>query len=153
MKRDSPASSKLLALRSSEGPGKASDIFDHQKGTISGTEEKEGSWWSIDLGPSFRLAITHYSLRQGQRDGASALTRWQLEGSNDEINRKELETIHNKNDVQFTAPPPFYTGTWSVGGEVGAFRYFRIFQTGRNSSHKYGIYLSGIELFGMLLYI
>ena len=110
MKRDSSASSKLLATRSSEGPGKASDIFDHQKGTISGTEEKEGSWWSIDLGPSFRLA-------------------------------------------KFTAPPPFYTGTWSVGGEVGAFRYFQIFQTGRNSSHKYGIYLSGIELFGMLLYI
>ena len=153
MKRDSSASSKLLSSRSSEGPGKASDIFDHKKGTISGTEEKEGSWWSIDLGPSFRLAITHYSLRQGQRDGASALTLWQLEGSNDEINWKELETIHNKNDVQFTAPPPFYTGTWSVGGEVGAFRHFRIFQTGRNSCHKYGIYLSGIELFGMLVYI
>ena len=89
----------------------------------------------------------------GESDGESALTHWKLQGSNDEMNWEELETLHSKNDIQFSAPPPFYTGTWSVGGELGAYRYFRIFQTGRNSCHKYGIYLSGIELFGMLLYM
>ena len=143
----------MLASRSSDETGEASDVFNHEKGTISGTKQEKGSWWSIDLGPSFRLVITHYSLRQGQVDGASALTRWKLQGSNDKMNWEELETIYNKDDVQFTAPSPFYTGTWSVGGEVGAFRYFRVFQTGNNSSKKYGIYLSGIELFGMLLYM
>lgn len=152
LKRD--ATSKLLASRSSDGPGKASDIFDHQKGTTSGTEERKDSWWSIDLGSCHRLVITHYSLRHGKRDGESVLTHWQLEGSNDGINWKELETNHKRGDPpRFRNPYPYYTGTWSVESKVGAFRFFRIFQTGRNSSHKYGIYLSGIELFGVLFNI
>lgn len=152
LKRD--ASSKLLASRSSDGPGKASDIFDHQKGTTSGTEERKDSWWSIDLGSCHRLVITHYSLRHGKRDGESVLTHWQLEGSNDGMNWKKLETNHKRGDPpRFRDPHPYYTGTWSVEGKMGAFRFFRIFQTGRNSSHKYGIYLSGIELFGVLLNI
>ena len=97
--------------------------------------------------------MTHYSLRQGQKYGESALTDWQLEGSYNGKNWEKLKTIYNWKDPQFAAPAPFYTGTWSVGGEVPAFRFFRIFQTGRNSSSKYGIYLSGIELYGVLLKI
>lgn len=152
LKRD--VTSKLHASRSSDGPGKASDIFDHQKGTTSGTEERKDSWWSIDLGSSHRLVITHYSLRHGKRDGESVLTHWQLEGSNDGMNWKKLETNYKRADPpRFRDPHPYYTGTWSVEGKMGAFRFFRIFQTGRNSSHKYGIYLSGIELFGVLLNI
>ena len=92
-------------------------------------------------------------MRQGKRHGESALTDWQLEGSYDGKNWEELKTIHNGKDPQFAAPPPFYTGTWSVAGEIPAFRFFRIFQTRRNSSGKYGIYLSGIELYGVLLNI
>ena len=151
LKRD--ASVKLRASRSSDGPGEASDILNHKKGAISGTAERENSWWSIDLGLSHRLIITHYSLRQGKRHGESALTDWQLEGSYDGKNWEELKTICNGTDPQFVAPPPFYTGTWSVGGEIPAFRLFRIFQTGRNSSGRYGIHLSGIELYGVLLNI
>ena len=151
LKKD--ASAKLRASRSSDGTGEASDILNHKKSTISGTAERENSWWSVDLGINHRLIITHYSLRQGKRHGESALTDWQQEGSHDGKNWKELKTIHNGKDPQFFAPPPFYTGTWSVGGEIPAFRFFRIFQTGRNSSGKYGIYLSGIELYGVLLNI
>ena len=151
LKRD--ASVKLRASRSSDGPGEASDILNHKKGAISGTAERENSWWSIDLGLSHRLIITHYSLRQGKRHGESALTDWQLEGSCDGKNWEELKTICNGKDPQFVAPPPFYTGTWSVGGEIPAFRLFRIFQMGRNSSGRYGIHLSGIELYGVLLNI
>ena len=151
LKKD--ASAKLRASRSSDGPGEASDILNHKKGAISGTAERENSWWSIDLGINHRLIITHYSLRQGKRHGESALTDWQLEGSHDGKNWKELKSIYYGKDSQFFAPPLFYTGTWSVGGEIPAFRFFRIFQTGRNSSGKYGLYLSGIELYGVLLNI
>ena len=122
-------------------------------GAISGTAERENSLWSIDLGLSHRLIITQYSLRQGKRHGESAFTDWQLEGSHDGKNWKELKTIYYGKDSQFFAPPLFYTGTWSVGGEIPAFRFLRIFQTGRNSSGKYGLYPSGIELYGVLLNI
>ena len=141
----------MHAFRSSDGPGGASDILNHEKSAIRETAESANSWWSIDLGLSHRLVVTHYSLRQGKRYGESALTDWQLEGSHDGKNWKELKTIYYGKDSQFFVPPLFYTGTWSVGGEIPAFRFFRIFQTGRNSSGKYGIYLSGIELYGVLL--
>ena len=63
-------------------------------------------------------------MRQGKRHGESALTDWQLEGSHDGKNWKELKTIYYGKDSQFFAPPLFYTGTWSVGGEIPAFRFF-----------------------------
>ena len=47
----------------------------------------------------------------------------------------------------------YCTCTWAIYGELNAFRYFRIFQTGKNSSAKFGIFLSGIELYGVLVEI
>ena len=150
LKRD--VSAKPIATRSSGGPGNASDIFDHRQGTTSGTKEMKGSWWCIDLGKNHLLVITHYALRHGRSDGKSILRQWQLEGSNDGISWKTLETTNNRdNPPQFRDSRPFLAGTWSVEDKVGAFRFFRILQTGRNSSGKYGIYLSGVELYGMLL--
>ena len=141
----------MISSRSSDGLGHGADVLNHKTGTVSGTEEKKNSWWSIDLGSSHRLVITHYALRHGKREKESLLTQWQLKGSNDGKQWENIETIHDKKDPQFKDPPLFCTGKWSVKGEIGPFRYFRIFQTGVNSSGKYGIYLSGIELYGVLL--
>ena len=63
-------------------------------------------------------------MRQGKRYGESALTDGQLEGTYDGKNWEELKTIYNGKDPQFFAPPPFYTGTWCVRGEIPAFRFF-----------------------------
>ena len=141
----------MIASRSSDGLGDEADVLNHKTGTVSGTEEKKNSWWSIDLGSNHRLVITHYALRHGKREKESLLTQWQLKGSNDGKQWENIETIHDKKDPQFKDPTPFCTGKWSVKGEIGPFRFFRIFQTGVNSSGKYGIYLSGIELYGVLL--
>ena len=101
------------------------------------------------LKPSACDITLRFEARQKRKE--SLLTQWQLEGSNDGKQWENIETIHDKNDPQFVAPPLFCTGKWSVKGEIGPFRYFRIFQTGVNSSGKYGIYLSGIEFYGVLL--
>ncbi|KAJ7363167.1 hypothetical protein OS493_011445 [Desmophyllum pertusum] len=147
-------SAKPIASRSSDGPGDASDIFNHNVGKTSGTEEMKGSWWCIDLGENYLLGITHYALKHGRIDGESILP-WQLEGSNDGISWKKLETSHNSDNPndppQFGDPHPFFTGTCSVEDKAGAFRFFRILQTGRHYSGKYGVYLSGVELYGILL--
>ena len=149
------STAKPIATRSSDGPGKASDIFNHRIGTTSGTKEMKGSWWCIDLGKNYLLVITHYALKHGRSDGESILRHWQLEGSNDGISWKKLESSpkrDNPNDPpQFGDPHPFVTGTWSFEDKAGAFRFFRILQMGRHSSGKYGIYLSGVELYGILL--
>jgi len=144
--RDS--SVNLVATRSSEGPGKASEIFYHNNATESGTAEKMNSWWCVDLSKNYRLVITHYALRHGKKDGKEILQSWQLQGSNDKDTWTNID--YTPDPSQCRSPPPYVTGRWSVHGEVGAFRYFRILQTGLNSSNKYGIYLSGIELYGTL---
>ena len=134
-------SARLVATRSSEGPGEASDIFDHSKGKESGTAEGIGSWWKVDLGENHRLRITHYALRHGKRDGESILRKWELQGSIDGLNWRDLKSAQDPKDPpQFSDPHPYYTGRWFIVGEVRAFRYFRILQTGTNSAGKYGIY-------------
>ena len=152
LKRNTSAA--LVAERSSHGPGEASDIFDHKKGKTSGTKEEKDSWWSIDLGENYLLVITHYALRHGKSDGKSFLQQWQLQGSVDGVTWNNLETDHKREyprePLQFKDPFPYYTGTWPVKGEVRAFRFFRILQTSKNSSGRYGIYLSGVELYGVL---
>ena len=152
LKRETAAT--LSATRSSEGLGKASNIFDHQTGTESGTEEQKDSWWSVDLGCNHRLAITHYELRHGKKGDESLLSYWKLEGSTDASNWETLETKRDR-DNHFKPTRPFYTGRWIVEGKKRrAFRHFRIFQTRRNEpSGKYGIFLSGIELYGALFEI
>lgn len=142
---------KLVASRSSEGPGKASDIFDHSKGRESGTAETPESWWSVDLGENCRLVITHCALRHGKRDSNSILRRWQLQGSIDGNNWTDLKKDVDPNyPAKFSDRGPYPTGRWSIVGEVRAFRFFRILQTGTHSEGQYGIYLSGLELYGTL---
>ena len=146
-------SAELLAVRSSDGEGCVNDIFDHGEGTISGTAAKKDSWWYIDLGSCYQLVITNCSLRDGKKNGESALTDWRLEGSNDGeiwIKFKTGSKMKGSN-CNCEDKPLFRTGLWSFRGKIEPFRFFRIFQTGVNSSRRYGIYLSGIELYGILL--
>ena len=150
MKKDT--STKLVATRSSDGSGEARDIFDHKKGKESGTDTKQNSWWCVDLGEKNRLFITHCALRHGKKDPEATLQRWQLQGSMDGRTWTDLSTSHDPRfHTPFRAPHPYPTGQWTVQGEVGSFRYFRIWQTGKHSSDKYGIYLSGVELYGVLV--
>ncbi|KAJ7369552.1 hypothetical protein OS493_038157 [Desmophyllum pertusum] len=150
LKRDE---TKPIATRSSDGPGDASDIFNHRESKTSGTKETIGSWWCIDLGKNHLLGISHYALRHGRSDGKSILQHWKLEGSNDGISWTKLDHESKSKFPQFRDPYPFVTGTWSVEDKVGVFRFFRILQTGMNSSNEYGIYLSGVELYGILLHV
>lgn len=155
-------SGKLIAKRSSERKQEknvqnapANCVFDHSTGTTSGTDEGKDSWWSVDLGSKHRLFLSHYELRHGKPGADSLLTEWQLQGSIDEaINSWEnIETIFDKSDPQFSNSDRYISGRWSVGGKRKAYRYFRIKQTRVNKSGKYGIFLSGIELYGTLLNI
>ena len=146
LKKD--VSAKLAATRSSDFEGEATDIFDHTKGKESGAYAIEGSWWCVDLGENHRLFITHCALRHGKEGGKTTLKQWQMQGSIDGRVWTDLDPSDNQ---LFSAPHPYFTGRWIVHGQVGAFRFFRILQSGRNSSDRYGIYLSGVEFYGILV--
>ena len=85
---------------------------------------------------------------------ASVLRNWRLEGSVDECKWTVLKNHKNDHGLEERKSYGTYcTCTWAIDGELNAFRYFRIFQTGKHSSGRFGIFLSGIELYGVLVEI
>ena len=138
----------VVATRSSNGPGEANDVFIRKTGKHCGTAEIEDSWWCVDIGENHLLFLTHCSLRHGNKEGGSRLRRWELQGSINGEEWKKIKTNPGKYDEWFNTV--FVAGTWSIAGEVGGFRYFKIVQTSKHSSKGFGIYLSGIEFYGVL---
>ncbi|XP_067021487.1 E3 ubiquitin-protein ligase hecd-1-like [Acropora muricata] len=155
--------SSITATRSSDGEGKAIDVLQNRvdREIVSGTKAEENSWWCVDLTENYALYLTHYTLRHGLKTSYSHLCNWQLQGSHDEQSWETLRT-HNR-DHGLQGKDPYCTCTWAIGGKnpptvagdrwKKAFRYFRIFQTGKHSCGGFGIFLSGIELYGVLVEI
>ncbi|KAK2562015.1 E3 ubiquitin-protein ligase hecd-1, partial [Acropora cervicornis] len=135
---------RIIATRSSNQVGEASDILENRvdREIVSGTKAEEKSWWCVDLTENYALYLTHYTLRHGHNTSFSYLLNWQLQGSHDGQSWETLRT--HDNDRGLRGKDSCCTCTWAIGGKkpseiVGdrwkkAFRYFRIFQTGKNSS-------------------
>ena len=143
--------SRIIATRSSNQVGEASDILENRvdREIVSGTKAEEKSWWCVDLTENYALYLTHYTLRHGYHTSNSFLLNWQLEGSLDGENWQTLS--RHDSDRSLKGNERYQTHTWAIDGDHSAFRYFRIFQTGKNSSSNLGIFLSGIELYGVLI--
>ena len=152
----SSSRTRIIATRSSDGRGTAKIVLENQlqEGIVSATKAKKNSWWCVDLTENYALYLTHYTLRHGQEQRGSVLRNWRLEGSVDGC--KWIVLKNHKNDHglgELKSYGTYCTCTWAIYGELNAFRYFRIFQTGVNSSGRFGIFLSGIELYGVLVEI
>ena len=152
--KKNPPAEKLVATRSSDGPGEANMILCSANSKTCGTKEENGSWWHIDLGENHLLFITHCTLKRNAQD--PILGKWELKGSVDGLNWEEL------GKRQLAGASACYidtTCTWAVQNKEHAFRYFRILQKGENrkkpkSSGKctrYGIFLTNVELHGELV--
>ena len=115
---------RIIATRSSDEQGVANDLLDNRRsGTLSGTKDEDKAWWCVDLSEKYALFLTHYTLRHGRDNGMSIIRNWRLEGSLDGRIWKVLKK--HENDRGLKEPFPYYTATWSVDGDLGAFRYFR----------------------------
>ncbi|XP_015750977.1 PREDICTED: uncharacterized protein LOC107330958 [Acropora digitifera] len=144
---------RIIKTRSSDEEGKATDILENRvdREIVSGTKDEEQSWWCVDLTENYALYLTHYTLRHGPKTNISYLLNWRLEGS---LDGQSWQTLRrHDNDRGLTGNHPYRRCTWAIDGNVNAFRYFRILQTGKNSSGRFGIFLSGIELYGVLIEI
>ena len=141
----------IIATRSSDKEGKATDILENRvdREIISGTKAEEKSWWCVDLTENYALYLTYYTLRHGHNSCNSFVLNWQLEGSLDGENWQTLS--RHVRDRSLKGNDRYQTHTWAIDGDYSAFRYFKILQTGINSSGNLGIFLSGIELYGVLI--
>jgi len=109
------------------------------------TDDVPSSWFSIDFGPHRLITLTYYSLRHGGNYKADSLRTWDLQGSIDGVQWKTITRHHNDNSLN----GPYATHSWFVKCKE-CFRFFRVLQTGRNSSHHNFLVLSGFEFYGML---
>lgn len=110
------------------------------------TSDVPASWFSIDLGKGRSVIPNYYTLRHGGNYRADSLRTWDLQGSFDGITWSVLK--RHTNDCSLNGP--FATHSWPVVGINTAYRYFRILQTGHNSSNHNFLVLSGFELYGEL---
>eukprot|EP00026_Physarum_polycephalum_P005394 Phypoly_transcript_05428.p1 GENE.Phypoly_transcript_05428~~Phypoly_transcript_05428.p1 ORF type:complete len:582 (-),score=64.01 Phypoly_transcript_05428:105-1850(-) len=131
---------KLTA--SSTEKGVPSDVLE-LKPAECWTKDVPSSWFAIDLGKNRQLVVTYYSLRHGSNSRQDCLRNWVLQCSDDGV---EWETIkRHVNESQLNAN--FATASWPVLC-INPHRYFRILQTGHNSTNKNFFSLSGIEFYG-----
>eukprot|EP01090_Pellita_catalonica_P005736 TRINITY_DN15975_c0_g1_i1.p1 TRINITY_DN15975_c0_g1~~TRINITY_DN15975_c0_g1_i1.p1 ORF type:complete len:565 (-),score=81.34 TRINITY_DN15975_c0_g1_i1:25-1719(-) len=110
------------------------------------TGDVPASWFAIDIGVSRSLIPMHYTLRHGGNYKADSLRTWDFQGSQD----GEDWTLLLRHIQDENLSGPFATHSWSVPDITTSYRYFRILQTGHNSSKHNFLVLSGIEIYGIL---
>ena len=113
------------------------------------TNSRANSWMSVDLGEGRHLVPDYYCLRHGVDHGGWRLRHWRLEGSNDDSTWTLLKTHANDRALPDQACS---TASWPIeaAADGASYRYFRIFQTGNNSSGSDSLRCAGIELYGLL---
>ncbi|KNC51157.1 uncharacterized protein AMSG_06508 [Thecamonas trahens ATCC 50062] len=110
------------------------------------TKDVPASWITWDLGHDYSVVPTHYSLRHGGNYKADSLRNWDLQGSTDGVTWSVLRRHVNDSSLN----GPFDTATWPIDDVSTPYRYFRILQSGHNSSRRNFLLLCGFELYGDL---
>lgn len=142
--KNAHTSGKVKIHSSSLAKGSRSYLVDQTPNEVW-TSDTPSSWISIDLGPRRLMSLTYYSLRHGGNYKGDLLRTWDLQGSTDGITWKIIKK--HSNDQLLNAP--FDIHSWPIEHE-GSYRFFRILQTGHNSSKHHFLVLNGFEFFGYL---
>jgi hypothetical protein len=143
--RNAHIAGRVKVHSSSLAKGSRSTLVDKSPSEVW-TNDIPCSWISIDLGPYRKITLTYYTLRHGLNYKADSLRTWDLQGSNDGINWKTLR--RHANDRSLNAP--FAAASWPIQAPTEGYRFFRILQTGHNSSNHNFLALSGFEFYGWL---
>lgn len=137
---------RITTTRSSEGTGNAADITGRENKKCY-TDGKPESWWCVDLGEGRSLVPSRYVLRHGSKMATNQIRNWVFEGSADNSRFDVLSTHTNDETLRGSG---FASASWPVSGTETPYRYFRVRQTGPNSTGDDFLVLCGIELYGTL---
>lgn len=149
---------RITVVRSSDGAGSATDLVDHAANFNSASDNEVGAWFAIDLGNASRsLVVNKYSLQNRTATG-EYIRNWKLQGSNNpgsnSISDLAAATwtdldVHTA-DATINAGDAW--GTFTLGSTPAAYRWFRIVQTGVNSTGDNYLTIAEIEFYGTLNY-
>lgn len=110
------------------------------------TMDVPSSWFCVDLAPHRSLLVTYYTLRHGGNSKQDCLRNWVLQASDDGQSWNVISRHRDEKALDYN----FATHSWSVEQCAKPYRYFRVLQTGHNSSNHNFLSLSALELYGEL---
>ena len=140
-----PQPNKIEVSASSIQFGNVATLTDRQDTEFYTTTGTPDGWVKIHT-LTGKLKCNRYSIRNRYRadnDAGSALRNWKLQGSNNDVDWTDLDI--QTNNTSLIASSQWLTLT-SISSE--SYCYFRLLETGVNSSGNYAICLSEIELYG-----
>jgi hypothetical protein len=140
---------RLHVAFSSVAYGQPGDLVSkyNAKPTRVYTRDVTNSWMQVDLGPKRVLAATYYALRNNHAR-TNVLRNWELQAANTEVGPWVTLRRHD-NDPSIQLDAPGFVAAWSMDNEL-TFRFFRIYQHGRNAGGTNHLNCGGIELYGRL---
>jgi len=136
---------KVEVSRSSNDPSGKDDVR-HAAGRDTRrclTNNRPGQWFMFDL-KDYSIAPSYYSI-QNWETGSHTLRNWELQASNDTQHWQTIKAHENDTSLKERKGA---TASWPIEPVDNAFRYFRIYQTGKNSSGNHYLMLSGFEVYG-----
>jgi len=144
--RQDPATRGVIVKASSVDKGEPADLIrKNDNGVEMWTKDIPSSYFTIDFGPGRQIIPTCYTLVHCNYNN-DILRTWQFQGSNEEDNWTTI-LKHNNDD---SLSGKFVPHSWPILGASKAYRYFRILQTGHNSSNRNFLVLSSLEIYGEL---
>jgi len=156
--------SQVVAFASSIGMGKPEDIVGRAVVNCR-THNEPFSYIGVDLGVGRALVPNVYTIRN-RNCSSHVMMNWAFEASNDKVNWVPLDSRQHmtgvrEQDAYFEkdqkklkekGAASSYSIDTGIYKEIGydGFRFFRLIQTGKNSSDSDNLALSGFELYGQV---
>ena len=140
----------MKVTRSKSGTGNPGDVVGNQKAAACATGDSPGMWICLDL-KGLRVRPTHYALRHGFKQEFHFLRHWRLEASIDGEVWILLREHINDDSIQHGFDTAGSSHVWELPRVLGWFRYLRLAQTGKNSSNRDSLAVSGLEILTLTL--
>jgi hypothetical protein len=139
-----PMERGLIRITGSVYRGALSDIVNISSGFVQSPDAEIGNSFTIDL-ISYRIQVSRYMLFTRNDWNNYHFRNWNLEGSND--NATWVTLITHQNDESLNGLNQSHS--WDVDSKE-FFQYFRLTQTGKNSSGRFYFATGRMKLFGKL---
>eukprot|EP00927_Polykrikos_kofoidii_P034573 TRINITY_DN2930_c0_g1_i1.p1 TRINITY_DN2930_c0_g1~~TRINITY_DN2930_c0_g1_i1.p1 ORF type:complete len:1525 (-),score=240.95 TRINITY_DN2930_c0_g1_i1:252-4826(-) len=122
-----------------------SAVVSHTRDTFY-TNNAADQWILVDC--KVRFSPNHYVIRNCFTAATtSCLRNWRFEGSNDKQEWTVLKKHSNDESIKYKAA--WHGADWKITkGDAAGYRYFRIFQYGKNGEGKLYLGIGGLELYG-----
>lgn len=131
---------------SGRGPDKLADRSINEITNDAHTNTENNAWFKVDLGSANKLAISYYTL-QARNTTDQQPRSWILQGSKDDLTYIDIDSQSNNSIL---SNGTFYSK--GISNQTESYRYYKLTQTGLNSSGANYFVLGEWELYGTLTF-